>query len=104
MVVDKMTALGPTHRREKARSCANRSLLPGKTTYTDETRSSHRSKREGEIPMARRAAFGICLIALVAIAAFAPTRATAANSPCTQATFQNIFLDITAWTDVNTYP
>ena len=50
------------------------------------------------------AALRICLIALLAIIAFAPTRATAQTQPCTQATFQNIFNDITTWTDVNTYP
>ena len=53
--------------------------------------------------MVRYAALRICLIALLAIIAFTPTRATA-NAPCTQATFQNIFNDITTWTDVNTYP
>src|SRR5215475_14336767 len=94
--------------RSKARFSANRALLLGKTTYTDETRSSHRSKRKGEIPMARRDALGICLIALLAIVAVTPARAKdktpEANAPCTQATFQNIFLDITSWTDVNTYP
>jgi feruloyl esterase len=54
--------------------------------------------------MVRHAALGICLIALLAIVAFAPTRAAAQEAPCTQATFQNIFNDITSWTDVHTYP
>ena len=58
--------------------------------------------------MARRAASGICFIALLVTVAVAPARAKErppeANAPCTQATFQNIFLDITSWTDVNTYP
>jgi feruloyl esterase len=58
--------------------------------------------------MVHRAALGICSIALLAMVAVAPVQAKdktpEANAPCTQATFQNIFLDITSWTDVNTYP
>ena len=58
--------------------------------------------------MVRRIALRGCLIALIAIAAVAPAQAKdktpGANAPCSQATFQNIFLDITSWTDVNTYP
>ena len=60
--------------------------------------------------MVRRIALRSCLIALLAIAAVAPAQAKdkeqtpGANAPCSQATFQNIFLDITSWTDVNTYP
>jgi feruloyl esterase len=52
--------------------------------------------------MAPRAALGICLMTLLAVVAFAPARAMAA--PCTKATFENVFNDITTWTDVNTYP
>ena len=75
-----------------------------------QTKRGRRSVPKGKekIPMARRSALGICLIALLAIVAVAPARAKdkipEANAPCTQATFQNIFLDVTAWTDVNTYP
>jgi feruloyl esterase len=55
--------------------------------------------------MVRHSALGGCLIALLAIVAFAPTPAAAqTEAPCTKATFQNVFNDITTWTDVNTYP
>lgn len=54
--------------------------------------------------MVRRAALGICFIALLAAPAWAKDHTPEGNAPCTQATFQNIFLDITSWTDVNTYP
>jgi len=67
-----------------------------------------RSTRLRRLLRTRRDALSICLIALLAIVAVTPARAKdkipEANAPCTQATFQNIFLDITAWTDVNTYP
>jgi hypothetical protein len=55
--------------------------------------------------MFNRAVLGTCLLALLAIGpARAKEQTPEANAPCTQATFQNIFLDITSWTDVNTYP